>query len=133
MSLAEEFRLPLIATNGVQYASERERPLLDVFTCIRNHTHLDAAGRLLAPNAERYLKTAEQMRRLFADCPEAIENTSRLAAQIDFTLKDLGYELPDFPLPDGETLDSFLRQQAYHGAKERYAGELSSKVRTQLE
>ena len=68
----DQFRLPLLATNGVLYATEAERPILDVFTCIRNHTHLDAAGTLLEQNSERYLKSAAQMRELFRDLPEAI-------------------------------------------------------------
>src|SRR6202000_127911 len=82
IDLAQHFRLPLLATNGVLYASEVERPVLDVFTCIRNHTHLDAAGKLLEQNAERYLKSAAQMCELFRDLPEAIRNTVRLAERL---------------------------------------------------
>src|SRR3712207_4720605 len=75
--LAAQFRLPIIATNGVQYATPRGREVLDVFTCIREHTHLDAAGRMLTQNAERHLKTDAEMRALFRDLPEAITNTER--------------------------------------------------------
>src|ERR1041384_7554383 len=66
--------IPLVATNGVSYAAAKQRELLDVFTCIRNHTTLAAAGRLLEINSERYVKTPAEMNRLFADLPEAIAN-----------------------------------------------------------
>jgi error-prone DNA polymerase len=77
IDLAREHRLPLLAANGVQYAKPYGREVLDVFTCIREHTHLDAAGKLLTQNAERHLKRDREMRAMFADLPEAIENTSR--------------------------------------------------------
>ena len=132
IELAQRFRLPLLATNGALYASENERPILDVFTCIRHHTHLDAAGKLLEQNGERYLKTAAQMCELFRDLPEAIRNTVRLAERLNFTLENLGYEFPSFTVPPGHTMDSFLREQAFEGARKRY-GEVPSKVRGQLE
>ncbi|MGN6554972.1 MAG: DNA polymerase III subunit alpha [Verrucomicrobiota bacterium] len=135
IELAGQFRLPLLATNGVLYASELERSSLDVFTCIRNHTHLDAAGKLLAQNSERHLKTAAQMTELFRDCPEAIENTVRLAERLEFTLEKLGYEFPAYAVPAGDTMDSVLREQAFAGARNRYRhlGEVPEKVRGQIE
>ena len=132
MALAARYRLPLLATNGVLYATAAERPVLDVFTCIRNHTHLDAAGKLLAVNGERHLKPASQMAELFRDCPEAIANTVRLAARLEFTLENLGYEFPTYPVPAGHSLDSFLRERAYAGARNRF-GEVPAKARGQLE
>ena len=92
LSLAETFRLPLLATNGVRYALPHEREILDVFTCIRNHRTLETAGRLLAKNRERHLKTPLQMARLFADLPEAIANTRDLSSRLQFTLE--GSRLP---------------------------------------
>src|SRR4029077_2932169 len=77
IDLARANRLPLVATNGVQYARPYEREVLDVFTCIREHTHLDVAGKLITRNAERHLKNDREMRAIFADLPETIENTSR--------------------------------------------------------
>ena len=68
--------MPLLATQGAQYAKPEERQILDVFTCIRNHRTLDTAGRLLAHNSERYIKSPQEMLRLFADLPEAIANTA---------------------------------------------------------
>jgi len=132
IELARQFQLPLLATNGVLYKSENERPILDVFTCLRHHTHLDAAGTLLEKNGERHLKSSAQMRRLFFDLPEAIKNTAMLAERLDFTLQNLGYEFPSYPVPAGQTMDSFLRKQAFAGARNRY-GHVPEKVRGQLE
>jgi error-prone DNA polymerase len=131
--LAEQSKLQLLATNGVCYARPNGREVLDVFTCIRNHAHLDAAGLLLAQNSERYLKTPAQMRELFKDLPQAITNTARLAERLEFSLDNLGYEFPQYAVPDGESMDSVLRQQVYAGATQRYGARLSTEVRAQLE
>jgi error-prone DNA polymerase len=132
IDLARANRLPLIATNGVKYAKPYGREVLDVFTCIREHTHLDAAGKLLTRNSERHLKSDQQMRAIFADLPDAIENTSRLAGRLTFSLENLGYEFPEFPVPAGHTMDSFLRTIVWFGAQQRYAA-ISVKVKRQLE
>jgi len=132
IDLARLNRLPLLATNGVQYAKPYGREVLDVFTCIREHTHLDAAGKLLSQNAERHLKSDREMREIFADLPEAIENTSRLAEGLTFSLENLGYEFPEYPVPAGHTMDSFLRTIVWFGAQQRYAA-ISAKVKRQLE
>ena len=132
IDLARAHRLSLLATNGVKYAKPYGREVLDVFTCIREHTHLDAAGKLLTQNAERHLKSDQQMRAIFADLPEAIENTSRLAERLMFSLENLGYEFPEYPVPSGHTMDSFLRTIVWFGAQQRYAA-ISTKVKHQLE
>ncbi|MFN2540676.1 MAG: DNA polymerase III subunit alpha, partial [Chthoniobacterales bacterium] len=132
VDLARAKRLPLIATNGVQYAKPYGREVLDVFTCIREHTHLDAAGKLLTQNAERHLKSEREMREIFADLPEAIDNTARLAGRLTFSLENLGYEFPGFPVPAGHSMDSFLRTIVWFGAQQRYAA-ISAKVKRQLE
>jgi error-prone DNA polymerase len=118
--LAETLDLPLLATNGVRYATAAERELLDVFTCIRNHAKLETAGRLLERNDERYLRSTEEMRQLFCDLPEAIANTGELSARLEYTLADLGYEFPRYPVPEGETMDSFLRKRTEEGFRNRY-------------
>jgi error-prone DNA polymerase len=132
IDVARANRLSLLATNGVKYAKPYGREVLDVFTCIREHTHLDAAGKLLTENAERYLKSDRQMRAIFVDLPEAIENTSRLAERLMFSLENLGYEFPQYPVPAGHTMDSFLRTIVWFGAQQRYAA-ISAKVKRQLE
>ena len=132
VDLACANRLPILATNGVQYAKPYGRQVLDVFTCIREHTHLDVAGKLLTRNGERHLKSDREMRELFRDLPEAIENTARLAERLTFSLENLGYEFPEFPVPDGHRMDSFLRTITWFGAQQRYAA-ISSAVKRQLE
>jgi len=132
VDLARTNGLSILATNGVQYAKPYGREVLDVFTCIREHTHLDAAGKLLTQNAERHLKSDREMRELFRDLPEAIENTSRLAERLTFSLENIGYEFPSFSVPAGHSMDSFLRTIVWFGAQQRYAA-ISSKVKRQLE
>src|SRR6059036_1498435 len=132
IDLARANRLSLLATNGVQYAKPYGREVLDVFTCIREHTHLDAAGKLLTQNAERHLKCYREMRAVFADLPEAIENTLRLSERLTFSLENLGYEFPEYPVPVGHTMDSFLRTIVWFGAQQRYAA-ISAKVKRQIE
>jgi error-prone DNA polymerase len=132
VDLARAYRLSILATNGVQYAKPHGRELLDVFTCIRKHTHLDAAGKLLTENSERHLKSEGEMRELFRDLPEAIESTSHLAQRLSFPLENLGYEFPEYPVPVGHTMDSFLRTIVWFGAQQRYAA-ISVKVKRQLE
>src|SRR4030095_4816441 len=121
VDLARAYRLSILATNAVQYAKPYGREVLDVFTCIRKHTHLDAAGKLLTPNSERHLKSEREMRELFRDLLEAIENTSQLAERLTFQLENLGYEFPEYPVPSGHTMDSFLRTIVWFGAQQRYA------------
>jgi len=118
--LAEAFRVPLVATGGVGFATAEERPLFDVLTPIREHVTLMRAGRRLAANAERYLKPPAQMARLFADHPDAVHATRELADRLQFTMQDLGYRFPKYPIPDGETEVSFLRKIAEVGARNRY-------------
>jgi error-prone DNA polymerase len=120
LQLARSLKLPIVATNGVQYATAAEREVLDVFTALRAHTNLEGAGRLLARNAERCVRSAEQMQQLFADLPQAIAATEEISSRLDFTLADLGYEFPRFPVPEGETMMSFLRKRTDEGARERY-------------
>ena len=136
IDLAHAFNLPLLATNGVNYAIPKARELADAFTAIRNHKTLSTAGRLLAHNSERHLKSPAEMQQLFADLPEAIANTQELSSRLEFTLNDLGYEFPRYPIPEGETMDSYLREQAWIGFRNRYgraAQEMQAKARLQIE
>ncbi len=136
IEIAEALHLPLLATNGVDYATPRERELADAFTALQHHRTLATAGRLLARNAERYLKSPAAMRALFADFPDAIANTVELSSRLEFTLNDLGYEFPRYPVPDGETMMSFLRERTREGMQSRYGrtdAELKKRARRQIE
>jgi error-prone DNA polymerase len=118
--IANSLQLPVLATNGVRYASACDREILDLFSAIRRHVELDQAGRLLAFNSQRYLRSAQEMIELFRDIPHAIENTCELSSRLTFELNDLGYEFPRYPVPDGETMDSFLRKRVDEGVLRRY-------------
>ncbi len=131
VAAADAYRVPVIATNGVRFATPDARPLYDVLTCIRHGTTLEHAGRRLAANAERYLKSPRQMQAIFRDMPQALANTCALAERLDFTLADLGYRFPDYPVPEGETQVSFLRHVTEAGAHWRYRP-LTEKARRQI-
>ncbi|MEK6279510.1 MAG: error-prone DNA polymerase [Acidobacteriota bacterium] len=122
IEIAQRLGLSLLATNGVCHASRLQRQVSDVFTCIRNHVPLESAGKLLARNSERYLKSAKMMDKLFADVPEAIPHTVELSSRLEFSLTDLGYEFPKYPVPTGETMTTFLRERTEEGARLRYPG-----------
>jgi error-prone DNA polymerase len=118
--LARAFRVPVMAANDVRFATPGDRPLFDVLTCIHHHTTLDTAGRLLARNAERYLKSPEAMAALFSDRPDALAGTMALAERLEYTMANLGYRFPSYPVPPGETEASFLRHIAEAGARDRF-------------
>jgi len=136
IEIARSLQLPLLATNGVCYATPQEREVCDVFTAIRHHRTLATGGRLLARNSERHLKSPQEMQALFADLPEAIANTVELSSRLAFTFKDLGYEFPKYPVPEGETMMSFMRERTREGFQERYgrsSSELQNRARDQIE
>ena len=118
--IAESLRLPIVATNGVRYATQYEREVLDVFTSIRHHVSLDKAGRLLQANSQRQVRSARAMRRLFSDLPEAIENTLLVSQRLKFELNDLGYDFPSFDTPTGEPMWMYLRKKVRDGIQRRY-------------
>jgi error-prone DNA polymerase len=136
LSLASNLHLPVIATNGARYASEKDREILDVFTAIRHHIPLDQAGRLLTQNSARFLRTAREMATLFRDIPEAIANTRIVSERLEFQLNDLGYEFPHYPVPENETMDSFLEKRVDEGVRKRYGSpdkrQLFDKARAQV-
>src|SRR5437773_3018157 len=136
IQIARMLRLPLLASNGVSYATAKERDLCDALTAIRHHRTLATAGRLLSRNSERYLKSPQEMQQLFSDLPGAIANTVELSARLEFTLKDLGYEFPRYTVPEGETMNSFLRDRTWQGFQQRYgraATETQHRARRQIE
>jgi error-prone DNA polymerase len=132
LGLSYKFRVPYFASNGAYYALERDRELFDVFTCIKNHCTIEQAGKLIAENSERYLKTKEMMLDLFEDYPDAVGRTREIADRINFSMDEIGYTFPDYPVPAGETMDSFLRKHAEKGAIWRY-GSITPNVQAKLE
>ncbi len=120
LTLADARGLTAVATNGVRHARAKGRALLDVLTCIRHKRTLETAGRLLSINAERHLKAPRQMQALFRDRLDLLRNAEALAERLEFTLDDLGYRFPEYPVPPGETMFSYLAQVTRAGARERY-------------
>ena len=129
---ARRRHIPLVATNGPCHAGPAQRELLDVFTCLHNKVTLANAGRLLARNGERHVKSSEAMAALFDDLPEAIANTLGVSSRLNFTLSNLGYEFPIYPVPPGETMTSFLARRTDEGARRRYRP-YHDKARRQIE
>jgi error-prone DNA polymerase len=135
--IARSLKLPVLATNGVRYATAYDSEILDIFTAVRNHTELDHAGRLLSLNRQRHLRSAHEMTTLFRDVHSAIENTVDLSSRLTFELDDLGYEFPRYPVPDNDTMDSFLRKRVEEGVARRYGPkrnpELLERAKKQVE
>ena len=119
--LAGSLGLPIVATNGVRYATAPEREILDLFTAIRHGTDLDHAGRLLCANSQRALRDAPAMTALFRDLPEAIANTRLLSSRLEFELDDLGYKFPRYDVPPTDSMDSFLAKRVAEGITQRYS------------
>jgi error-prone DNA polymerase len=130
--LAAACRLPLLATGGVNYALREHRMVADVFTCLRTHTTLDAAGRRLSANDERHLKSAAVMRHLFPDLPAALANSTLLESRLEFTLEQLGYEFPAYPTPAGVTMDQLLRELTFAAAPDRIGCPITAPLHSQL-
>jgi error-prone DNA polymerase len=132
VELARKLKLPLLATNGVLYAKPSDREVLDALTCIKNHCTLDEAGGRLQVNSKRHVRRQKEMEELFADIPEAISQTAELSSRLGFTLENLGYRFPKYPVPGGGTEIEFLRAQVFQGARERYRP-ITEKVQRQVE
>ncbi|MFT3744992.1 MAG: error-prone DNA polymerase [Pyrinomonadaceae bacterium] len=120
LGYAHKLQLPYFASNGVYFADEHDRELFDVFTCIKNHTTIYEAGKLLSENSERYLKNGKQMLGLFEDLPEAVYITAEIADRVQFSMDELSYRFPDYAVSPGETVNSMLRAKAIERSHERY-------------
>ncbi|MBO22206.1 MAG: error-prone DNA polymerase, partial [Rhodospirillaceae bacterium] len=131
--IADAAATPLVATNDVRYHTAERRALADVVTCIREHCTIDTAGRRLAINAERHLKPAAEIVRLFRDYPDAVGRTAEIAGKCRFSLDELRYEYPAELVTAGRTPDAELARLTWCGAAERYPGGISAKVRAQLD
>jgi error-prone DNA polymerase len=121
---------PIVAVGDVLYHGPERRPLQDLLTAIREKCTVHQAGLRLAPNAERHLKSAAEMARLFAPWPEAVSRTLEIARRCAFSLDELRYEYPDEPVPPGKSAMQHLTDLAWAGAGWRYPGGLPPKVET---
>ncbi len=130
--LAQTAGVPLLATNEVLYHHPARRPLQDVLTCIREKTTIEAIGKRLEANAERHLKPADEMMRLFRDYPDAIAETLRFAKRISFSLDQLKYQYPDEPVPPGKTAQQHLEDLTWAGVQTYFGGKISDFLRATL-
>ncbi|MDQ3656200.1 MAG: DNA polymerase III subunit alpha [Chloroflexota bacterium] len=120
IDLARELNLPLVATNDVHYCSEHDASAQDVLVCVQTNTTIHDPKRMKTDSNQFFLKGPDEMARLFADTPEAISNTIRIAEMCHVDLGFKGYQLPHFDVPGGFTPDTYLRHLCERGAMERY-------------
>ena len=130
--IARHHGVPLVATNDVLYHAPERRPLQDVVTCIREHRTIQNAGRLLAQNAERHLKDAAEMARLFRDFPEAVAESFAVLERLEFSLDQLRYNYPDEPTGDAASPQEALIRFTEEGARFRYPDGVPEKVRATI-
>ena len=135
--IAASARMPLLATNEVLYHHPARRPLQDVLTCVREKAAIDAIGRKLVINAERHLKPAHEMEKLFRDLPGAIAETMVFASRIEFTLDQLQYQYPDEPVPPGKSAQRHLEDLTWAGVEKYFPGgadeDLKAALRKELD
>jgi error-prone DNA polymerase len=131
--LSKQYNVPLVAMNDVHYHTPARRELQDVLTCIREKCTIYDAGFRLYQNAERYLKPAEEMSRLFAHYPEAIDNTKQIANACLFSLNELKYIYPEEITSEGRTPQEELAYLAWQGAKEKFGEHIPEKVKAAIE
>lgn len=126
--LSQEMQVPMVATNDVHYHEPSRRELQDIVTCIREKCTIYTAGFTLHANAERFLKPATEMIRLFRQYPEAIDNTQKIAAACQFNLSSLTYEYPEEITSEGRTPQEELTMLAWQGAHERFGEQIPEKT-----
>jgi len=125
--------LRLVAAGGVLFHVPARKVLQDVLTAVRHQTTVDAAGDLLLPNAQRHLKSLEELRTIFSEIPEALHRTVEIARQCTFSLDELRYQYPEELAPHGLTPMEHLRQLTWEGARVRYPQGIPEKVQTTIE
>jgi DNA polymerase III subunit alpha len=131
IALARASDLPMVATNDVHYCQQADAPAQDILVCIQTNTTLNDPKRLKSESDQLFLKSPEEMARVFRDVPEAISNTIRVAEMCSLDLNFRGYHLPEFPVPSGFTPDSYLESLCRDGVKRRY-GHVSGEVEARL-
>ena len=130
--LSDELSIPMVATNDVHYHESIRRELQDILTCIREKCTIHNAGYRLHLNAERHLKSEEEMIRLFRQYPKAIKNTQVIAEACQFSLSMLKYEYPEETTHEGRTPQEELTFLSWEGAREKFGENLSAKTRAAI-
>ena len=130
--LSQYVHTPLIATNDVHYHHPERRQLQDIVTCVREKCNIYNAGYRLLENAERHLKTIEEMQRLFSQYPGAIQHTQHLAEACQFSLDSLRYIYPEELTSDGRTPQEELTMLVWNGAKQIFGEQIIEKTITTI-
>ena len=131
IALARNLSLPIVATNDVHYCQQEDAPAQDILVCIQTNTTLNDPKRLKSESDQLFLKSPQEMARVFRDVPEAISNTVRIAEMCSLDLEFRGYHLPEFPVPPGSTPDAYLELLCREGVQQRY-GHVSGEVAARL-
>jgi DNA polymerase-3 subunit alpha len=131
--LARELDLPLVATNDLHYTEQADATAHEVLLCVQTASTLADPNRFRFESQEFYLKSPDQMREVFRDLPEACDNTLAIAERVSFDWRSDGYLLPRFPVPDGHTEESWLREEVERGLRRRYGDAASEQVRAQVD
>ena len=118
--LSKETGIPLVATNDVHYINKEDASAHDVLLCIGTKSNYSDPDRMRFPNDEFYFKSEKEMRNLFADCPEAIDNTQKIVDACDFSFEFGKYHIPKSQLPEGFTENSYFEYLCREGLRKRY-------------
>lgn len=133
LKLSRELNVPVVATNDVHYVRKEDAEAHDVLLAIQTATSINDENRMRFPNDEFYLKSEEEMRKIFASVPEAIDNTQMVADACNVDFQFGQYHLPEFKAPDGKTNEEYLRELCYKGLEERYGKNLKPSLKERLE
>ena len=120
MRIARETGLPMIVTNDAHYLRKDDAEMQDVLLCVQTGKTVDDENRMRFQTEEFYLKSEDELRQLFPNCPEAIENTAKIAEMCNLEFVFNEYHLPSFPVPEGYTNEQYFRKLCYEGFEERY-------------
>jgi DNA polymerase-3 subunit alpha len=132
VKLSEELDIPLICTNDVHYINKEDSKAHDILLCVQTGKTVDEENRMRYPSDEFYLKSPEEMHKIFSYVPEALTNTAKIAEQCSFDYEFHVSKLPKFPLSEGVDPYEYLREVCYKGLKERYS-ELTKELTDRLD
>ncbi len=133
LRLAKDLDIPLVATNDSHYTHQHEADAHEALLCVQSGSTLDDPNRFKFDGDGYYIKTAQEMRQLFRDHPEACDNTLLIAERCQVEFNTAANYMPRFPVPDGETEDSWLIKEVEKGLHYRYPAGIPDKVRKQAE
>lgn len=133
LKLSSELNVPLVATNDVHYVRQEDAAAHDVLLTIQTATSINDENRMRFPNDEFYLKSEEEMRKIFASVPEAIDNTQLVADACNVEFQFGQYHLPEFKAPDGKSNEEYLRELCYRGLEVRYGKDHDPSLEERLE